>query len=276
MLWIEMGLPAPNRKSGGAADDLLDQVDVPATVVCARCGSVDCPGCEHDETLSGVIAIVAWERRDAPFLRRLWMTARATTRDPESFFEALPDGPITPALSFALTSEILAASAMIFALLPLVAIVSPLWAKELVTNSASRALAIRALVVGIPVLAGMLVLAHAAHGLALDIGARRTGARPERTRALRFGLYATGWDLVLGPLGALIVALTEGLSSAAALGKQGMKLPGASARAFLRGAYHLYDKRADGAMRVAYLTAAIFSVLVATAVLGFLVALALA
>src|SRR5205807_1742842 len=98
--------------------------------------------------------------------------------------------------------------------------------------SASRAMAVRALVVGVPILATMLVLAHAAHGLALDIGARRSGARSERTRALRFGLYATGWDLVLGPLGALIVALTEGLSSVVALGKVGMKLPGLSARAF--------------------------------------------
>jgi len=276
MLMIEMGLPAPNSQNGRAADDLLDQVDVPATVVCARCGSVDCTGCELDETLSGVIAIVAWERREAPFLRRLWMTARATTRDPESFFEALPDGPITPALSFALTSEILAASAMIFALLPVVAIVSPLWVKELLQNNASRALAVRALAVGIPILATMLVMAHAAHGLALDVGARRSGARPERTRALRFGLYATGWDLVLGPLGAVIVALTEGLSSVVALGKQGMKLPSASARAFLRGAYHLHGKSADASMRVAYLTAVVFSVLVAMGVLGFLVALALA
>ncbi|WP_394833519.1 hypothetical protein LVJ94_44130 [Pendulispora rubella] len=271
-----MGLPVPNSQNARPSDDLLDQVDVPATVVCARCGSVDCSGCELDETLSGVIAFVAWERREAPFFRRLWTTARATTRDPDSFFEALPDGPITPALSFALTSEILAASAMIFALLPVVALVSPLWAKELVQDSASRALAVRALVVGIPILASMLVMAHAAHGLALDAGARRSGARGDRTRALRFGLYATGWDLVLGPLGALIVALTEGLSSAIALGRQGMKLPGVSARAFLRGAYHLYGNAADASMRVAYLTAAIFSVLVALAVLVFLIALAFA
>ncbi|HWL86586.1 MAG TPA: hypothetical protein VNO21_12335 [Polyangiaceae bacterium] len=270
-----MGLPASDRKNARATEDLLDQVDVPATVVCARCGSVDCTGCELDETLSGVISIVAWERRDASFLRRLWMTARATTRDPESFFEALPDGPITPALSFALTSEILAASAMIFALLPVVAIVAPLWAMELLQNHASRAVAVRALVVGIPILASMLVMAHAAHGLALDVGARRCGARPGRTRALRFGLYATGWDLVLGPLGALVVALSEGISSTVALARQGMRLPGASARAFLRGAYHLYGKDAERPMRLAYLTAIVFSVLVAMAVFGFLVALAL-
>ncbi len=268
-----MGLPAPHNKNGRSLEDMLDQLDVPAAVVCARCGSGDCPGCELDQTLSGVISIVAWERRDAPFLRRLWMTARATTRDAESFFESLPDGPITPALSFAITSEILAASAMIFALTPIVAAVAPLWAREVVQNGAARALALRALVVGVPVLAGMLVTAHAAHGLALDLGARRSGVRAARTRALRFGLYATGWDLVLGPLGALVVAVTEGLSSSAALFRQGMKLPGACARAFLRGAYHLHGKSADRAMRAGYLAAVVFSVMVALAVMAALIAL---
>ena len=62
---------------------------------------------------------------------------------------------------------------------------------------------------------GALVAAHVAHGWALDLGARRSGARGATTRALRFGLYAAGWDLVIGPLGAVVVAAKEGVQGLA-------------------------------------------------------------
>src|SRR3954451_3819912 len=79
-----------------ASSELLD---VPAAVVCLVCGEVDCPGCEdRDLSRSGIVAIVAWERPGMPALTRLWATARSTTRDAESFFELLPDGPVMPAL----------------------------------------------------------------------------------------------------------------------------------------------------------------------------------
>src|SRR5579883_1365074 len=78
-------------------EELVDS-EVPAAVVCAHCGDADCPGCLHEQTRSGVVAVVAWERPGAPALTRLWATARASTLDAERFFESLPDGPIAPAL----------------------------------------------------------------------------------------------------------------------------------------------------------------------------------
>lgn len=234
-------------------DDLLDQIDVPAAVVCARCGSAECLGCTGDDySRSGVIAIIAWERSDAPLLRRLWLTARATTRDAETFFEALPDGPIVPALRFAIVSELIATTFTLLLFLPFVVIGAPHWAKDVVMSGA----AFRALVLGIPAFAAILVMAHAAHGVSLDVGARRGGSlRSQRTRALRFGLYAAGWDLVIGPVGTVMIALNEGLFSAFQVTNLASGLPTRSARAFLRGAYGLHGSSADKAVRTSYVAA---------------------
>jgi hypothetical protein len=279
-----MGLPAsndngnpPSRRSVEEVLDSLDlsDVDVPAAVVCARCGTADCAG-SCMEARSGVIAIIAWERGDAPVLRRLWQTARATTRDPEGFFEAMPDGPIAPALRFAMLSELVAAAAMVLALAPIAVMIAPSWTKELVLDASSRSALARAFFVGVPGLAAMLVLAHAAHGLSLDLGARRNGGRSARSRALRFGLYASGWDLVLGPVGAVVLAVKEGLGSLAVIGRLGAGLPSRSARAFLRGAYGLYGPRADRAVRVSYYAAIASTLFAAFAILAAVIALVLA
>jgi hypothetical protein len=264
----------PSLRSIEQLVDLSDN-DIPAAVVCARCGSADCVGCFEEDGRSGIVAIVAWERRDGSVLRRLWQTARQTTRDPEGFFEALPDGPLAPALRFALVSELIATSAMLLAFVPLAVVVAPVWVKELALDPTARSAAFRALVVGVPALATMLVMAHAAHGLALDVGARRSGARPARSRALRFGLYATGWDLVLGPIGAIVVALKEGLSGIAGLARMAANLPSKSARAFLRGAYGLYGARADRAVRVSYLAAIAATLIAAFAILATIVVMLL-
>ncbi len=110
---------ARNRsKSRDDRDDLADS-EVPAAVVCAFCGDADCAGCRNEQTRSGVVAVVAWERPGAPALTRLWATARATTFDADRFFESLPDGPIAPALRFAFASEMIASGAMaLLALVP--------------------------------------------------------------------------------------------------------------------------------------------------------------
>ena len=100
-----------------------DLVDVPAAVVCLVCGEVDCAGCEdRDLSKSGIVAIVAWERPGLPALMRLWSTARSTTRDADTFFELLPDGPVLPALRFAAVSELLAVGSMLIAFLPVAAL----------------------------------------------------------------------------------------------------------------------------------------------------------
>ncbi len=251
-----MKLARNRSKAPDERDDPMD-AEVPAAVVCAHCGDADCSGCRHEQTRSGVVAIVAWERPGAPALARLWATARATTFDPDRFFESLPDGPIAPALRFAFASELLASTAMaLLALVPM-SLVAPRWVKHLLLDDGSAGA--RVTLIGVLGLATLLVAAHVAHGWALDLGARRAGARGATTRALRFGLYATGWDLVLGPLGAIVVAAKEGLSKAGSIVGLGvgLGLPTRCTRAFLRGCYRLDGAAAVPALRASYLAAAV-------------------
>jgi hypothetical protein len=248
------------------SEDLFDQVDVPAAVVCAQCGDAECPGCASELSRSGVMAIVAWERPGAPFFTRLWSTARAATFDSDRFFESLPDGPVSPALRFAIVSELFAATAMVLAVFVPLAAAAPMWLKHLVLDEG--AVVGKLAVLGVPSLAMLLVAAHAAHGWALDRGARRLGVRPAPARALRFGLYAAGWDLVIGPLGAIVVAIKEGISASLRVGTVAMGLPTRSARAFLRGCYHLDGKSAEPALRASYVAAVIATILGAMAVIA--------
>jgi len=248
----------------------LVEADVPATVVCAHCGDADCPGCLNEQTRSGVVAVVPWERPGASAWTRLWTTARATTFDADRFFETMPDGPIGPALRFAIASEMIASTAMGLLLLVPLTLLAPGWVKHLLLDEGG--LLLRVVVAGVPALAALLVAAHVAHGWALDFGARRSGARGATTRALRFGLYAAGWDLVIGPLGAVVVAVKEGLRASLSIAGVGMGLPGRSARAFLRGCYRLEGPSAQPALRASYAAAVVATAIGAIAVIGALVA----
>ena len=250
-------------------DELVDS-EVPAAVVCAHCGEADCPGCLNEHTQSGVVAVVPWERPGAGAMMRLWATARATTFEADRFFATMPDGPIVPALRFAIVSELIASAAMtLLALVPLT-LVAPAWVKHLFLDEGLTVARLAA--AGIPGLAGLLVVAHVAHGWALDVGARRSGARGATTRALRFGLYATGWDLVIGPLGAVVMGFKEGVRQALSIAGVGIGLPGRSARAFLRGCYRLEGAAAVPAMRVSMIAAIVATLVGAVAVLGALAA----
>lgn len=252
-----------------------DLLDVPATVVCAFCGEADCGGCESEHSRSGVLAIVPWERARVPMLTRLWSTARATTRDAEAFFELLPDGPLLPAFRFAATCELLASTAFFTGFVIVAAVVAPGWVKHTALDPAARLTALRIIVVGLPAFAALTVLAHAAHGLAVDVGAARNGARHARSRAVRFGLYACGWDLLLGPIGACIVAAKEGVRAASALTGTHAGLPTRAVRAFLRGAYRLDGERARKALDVSWTGAALATAFVAVVVVAAVAAVTL-
>jgi hypothetical protein len=271
--------PAPRLESieekldREAAGDLLD---VPAAVVCIQCGEPDCPGCDHEQSRSGVVSVIAWERTAVPPLTRLWSTARATTHNAESFFELLPDGPVLPALRFAAICELLASSAMLLFFAVIAAVAAPEWVRHLLLDPRARAIAARVLVVGVPAFAGLLVLAHVAHGLSIDLGARKHGGREALTRALRFGLYACGWDLVIGPIGAVVLAAKEGLSASLGVLTLASGLPTASTRAFLRGCYRLEGDRAREALGTSYVGAAVATIMGALVVLAGIVVLALA
>jgi len=231
-------MPRPLRREP-LHDELPDIFDVPAAVLCARCGQPDCMGCEDplDEG-SGVVAIVPWER-PGPAWTRLWATARASTLSAESFFAALPDGPVRPAASFAVLAELLAVASMFLIILPLIALVLPGLAAAIVGDPRVRDRALFWICVAIPSLAVWMVIAHAAHGVALDVGAHRQGVRSQRRRALRFGLYACGWDLMSGPLGAVAAAFSEGRKAAGAALSASMRVPGRATAALLQGVYAL-------------------------------------
>jgi hypothetical protein len=255
------------------AEELLD-ADVPAAVLCAQCGEADCPGCLTEHTRSGVVAVVPWERPGASSFMRLWTTARATTIEADRFFEALPDGPVLPALRFALVSEILAAMAMGSLGLVALVLLSPEWARHVfIEEWLTTARVGSAAVLG---LAGLLVAAHAAHGLALDLGARRSGVRRSARRALRFGLYAAGWDLVLGPIGAIVMMFREGPRAAVGIAGVSVGLPGRSARAFLRGCYHLEGKAAEPALRASLIAAVVATLVGAVATIATILIVLLA
>lgn len=251
--------------------------EIPAAVVCVRCGDADCAGCEDsDLSRSGIVSIIAWERSTTPVLNRLWSTARSSTRDAEAFFELMPDGPLMPALRFAATCEFLASGAAFLGFLAVAAIVAPEWLKHVALDPAARSMAFRVLFLGLPSFAGMLIVAHAAHGLSIDAGARKQGARPARNRALRFGLYACGWDLVMGPIGAVVVAIKEGLGEALNLTSALSGLPTRATNAFLRGGYRLEGDRAKKALATSYVGATIATLVFAALFLVAVVALALA
>jgi hypothetical protein len=268
-----MAAPAARKARIERVEDALD-LDVPATVVCALCGDADCPGCANERSRSGIVSIVPWER-PGPSLGRMWATARSSTKEAEPFFATLPDGPIGPALRFATLSELLASGAMFLFTVPFATVLAPAWVAHLTLDPVARATALRIVGVGVPALAAMLVLAHAVHGLALDVGARRVGAPSAKRRALRFGLYATGWDVVIGPLGAVVLGVREGLAAALGVTQLATGLPGRSARAFLRGAYGLDGASAARAIRLSHVAAIVVTIVGAFAILGAIAAIAI-
>ena len=243
-------------------------LDVPATVVCAMCGSAECPGCAEERTKSGIVAVVPWERT-GPVMSRLWATARCTTRDAESFFQVLPDGQVLPALRFAMISEMFAAGAMLACFTAICTLVFPGYVWSLITNDG--ALVVRGLTLAVPGLAMLLVGAHAIHGLALEMATDPLGRRP--SRGLRFGLYACGWDLVLGPFGFVTVLVKEGIGAAFGIAKTGLGLPTRSALAYLR-SHQLEGDAAKPALRASYIAAALTTIVCAILLLASLVWLA--
>jgi hypothetical protein len=256
------------------ADESWDQQEVPAAVVCALCGDPGCLGCSFESTTrSGIVAIVPWERPGGgPALARLWATARATTKDAESFFGALPDGSVASAFAFALLAELLATMSWALVWGPVFVVIFPAWCKSVVLDPHARGIALRVIVAALPAFALMLVAAHAAHGVSLHRGARKAGATSSRRKALRFGLYATGWDLVVGPLGACVIAHKEGLVAASEVVQLASGLPTRSAKAFLRGVCGLDLPRTKQALTSSYVAAVVATLVAAVVVVGVLVA----
>jgi hypothetical protein len=263
--------PPPLRSEDEAVDSLFD---VPAAVLCAFCGQSDCAGClPNEEASSGVVAIVPWERPGGGW-SRLWATANASTQGADAFFAALPDGEVSPALRFAMIAEMLAVTSLVAVAAPLVALALPNVALEVIRSPATRGSALRWLLLGIPVFATWMVLAHATHGVALGGGAKRQGARPQRRRALRFGLYACGWDLMTMPIGWVVTLLQKGIKATVDLASLSMRVPGSASMALLQGVFGLTEADAKRARRPGT-AAGVICVLVAIGVVALVALLQL-
>ncbi|WP_437929686.1 hypothetical protein WMF37_10585 [Sorangium sp. So ce291] len=265
------------RRSASVRRELVrddEAFDVPAAVLCACCGQPDCAGCAaaSDEG-SGVVAIIPWERPFGGVWSRLWATSKATTLGAETFFATIPDGALPAAMRFALLAETLAILSMVVALLPVIALALPSLTLELARNPVARASALQWLAIGIPALTVWMVLAHAVHGAALELGARRQGARPERRRALRFGLYACGWDLMAGPLGALVMLITGGIKGAEQILSASLRVPGRASTALLLGVYALSPDAAERARRAGSIAALAVTIASGFAAVALVVAL---
>jgi hypothetical protein len=243
-------------------DESLDVFEVPAAVVCAICGQPECAGCSPArEDDSGVVTIVPWERPGAGVWTRLWSTASASTQGAESFFASLPDGELRPAVRFAILAEMLAILSMLTVLAGMATLALPTLAIEILSDTALRATLLRGVALSVPLLAAWMVVAHTTHGAILDVGARRQGARPQRRRAFRFGLYACGWDLMTGPLGAVVVLASKGRKAMFELVSLSMNVPGKASTAFLRGVYGLSAEKAARARRLGSIGALVLAIL---------------
>lgn len=251
-------------------------IDVPAAVVCVHCGESDCSGqCIMETTQSGIVHIVPWERAHLSFFTRLWGTARLTTVDAEPFFAGLPDGPIGPAFRFALAAELGALFSHVLLALPVALLLAPRWVKHVALDPHSRGFALRLLVGGVPLFALVLVTAHAAHGFALDVGAGRQGAKRQRSRALRLGLYAAGWDLVVGPFGFVVLLFKDGIDRALTVMGLLRGLPTRASRAFAAQHYRLPHEQLKKALRTSYWGAGLATVVAAILFFAALLAIVL-
>ncbi len=266
----------PLREPVVVEDDPFDTSEVPAAVVCAQCGRPDCPGCgtyEENTLPSGVIAIVPWERPIGSSWSRLWSTAIAGTRSASTFFGPIARGDLASPLRFALVTEFLAVGSVALVLILGALAVARGELVSVMADPHARNLVLRLVLLGVPAFALLLVFAHAVHGLALDRGARRAGAREHRLQAVRFGLYSAGLDLMTSPLGLIYTLLTAGVRPMLSLLPASIEVPSVSTNALLRRTYHLDDAGVPKARRFATV---VISIVGLTAVIVVMVGLFIA
>jgi hypothetical protein len=159
---------------------------------------------------------------------------QATTKGAEGFFRSLPDGPISSALTFAIIAEIFAVTSTAAVVAPLVVLGIPGLLLRFLSDDATRTAVLSATAVGVLGFTMLLVGAHALHGIML-------APAVSRTRGLRFGFYACGWDFGSSPAGFVAATYSEGFRAAFALIGSSVIAPSRSIDGALAGMF-----RADG------------------------------
>jgi hypothetical protein len=233
-------------------DEAVDSVDVPAAVICAWCGRGDCAGCAKERAgSSGVIAIVPWERPFSAWPGRFFATVQATTQGAEGFFRSLPDGPISPAFAFAVIAEVFAVASTAAVITPLVVLGVPGLLLRFLSDDVTRSAVLWATLVGVIGFTLLLIGAHALHGWVL-------APEVSRTRGLRLGFYACGWDFGSSPAGLVAGTWAKGVRAGFSLLASSVTAPSRSIDAALGGLFRLDSDQARRikrrAMRLAMLT----------------------
>ena len=186
---------------------------------------------------------VPWERPQASLWSRFWTTSRLTTESAETFFGSMPDGPVSPALSYALLAEALAVGTTVLAWTGLgigaMYALLPTFTSNVLASSAGRAGIVRMSGVAWIAFTVVLLVAHVLHGYFLDREARRVGATSKPSRAFRFGFYAAGWDVAQSPIGFAAMFLTRGPRAFGDAFRHAAVTPGRATTALLRGVYGL-------------------------------------
>jgi len=268
------------------SEDLQPELfDVPAAVVCVNCGRGDCAGCRSSETdqefgNSGVIVSVPWERPRNSVWFALWATTRAATQAADSFFSQLPEGSVTNAFSFAVLAEMLAVGSTLVVWFTggfLAAYLTlPRWLDEVFASPTAFSSLVRTTVAAWVMFCSVLLLARLSHGLTLHYKARKLGASPGWSHALRFGFYAAAWDLATSPIAIALAVLQQG--PATAVRHQLLHIrttPRVGTTSFLRGTYGVDDENANRIKRFAlWVTSALALVatLLALVVVAFVAA----
>lgn len=264
-------LPSEQDEAPRLDDGAIELLDFPAAIVCASCGMADCPGCRSTEpevqSASGVVLVVPWERPEQGVWRRFWATTQATTEGAEVFFAGLPDGPVEPALTYALVAESVAAGSctLVFAGVALagLGLLFPVVARSILLEPAGQAALGRVLLAAWFGLGSLLVGVHLLHGGVLHAAAsRHARGRPvPLRRALRFGLYTAGLDVVACPVGIAWLLGRGGLSSLRKLRSYVSLTPNRATSVTLRNLYQI-DEPLSSRLRVVGLLVAVGAMVV--------------
>jgi hypothetical protein len=218
-----MSLRGRNTSFDPQTPDSAAYAEVPAAILCASCGRVDCAGCVRIAAPQG--ATTPWESSSGPLFRRLWQTARMATVDGESFFADLGDGSVAAALWFAMACEFFAIGSLAVVFSLAAYLVAPGFIATLLADDGARRMLLVTFGAGVPLVASCMVAVHVLWAGGLELGLRFAGARAQARHCLRYALYSCGWDLVTSPFGFFAGCIEGGFDVATAELRAAVRIP---------------------------------------------------
>lgn len=203
--------------------DSAAYAEVPAAILCASCGRVDCAGCIRESAPPG--ASTPWERRSGSLFKRLWQTARMATVDGETFFADLGDGSVGAAFGFAIACEFFAIASLATCFSIAWYLAAPGFVNALLADAQARQMLLLTFGAGVPLVALLMVAIHVLWAGGLELGLRFAGAKGQARHCLRYALYSCGWDLVTSPFGFFAGCIEGGFDVATAELRAAVRIP---------------------------------------------------